>query len=346
LNESTRWTQPTRFMILGAMVILLVWLLLVAMPLVEALIISGLLAYLLDPLVRLVMRRLRLGRGKAAALIFTLLLLLALALPATFGALAYERINQWSIDLGQVAQAAREWLSQPLVIFGFTILPRSYLQDLGQAAGSALTNLPGGSFNILSSLTTNLLWGLAIVVSFYYFLKDGPKIKPWLVEIAPPAYRLELTHLLDEIDQLWSLFMRAQILIFIILASLMGLGAWLAILLFRAGWLPFSTIGLIITLVVIYALVSQVDNIWLRPQLFGHHLHLHPALVFIGLIGALALGGILAAVLVVPVMASLKVLGRYVRCKLYDLPLWFEGIDEPENLVTPSMNETGSNPDS
>jgi tetrahydromethanopterin S-methyltransferase subunit F len=75
-------------------------------------------------------------------------------------------------------------------------------------------------------------------------------------------------------------------------------------------------------LIFVYTAAQQVDNLWLRPQLMGQHLRLHPGLVFAGLAAALMVGGILGALLIVPLMATLKVIGKYIYCQLMDLPPW------------------------
>jgi putative heme transporter len=62
--------------------------------------------------------------------------------------------------------------------------------------------------------------------------------------------------------------------------------------------------------------------LWLRPQLLGHQLRLHPGVVFVSLIGGLALSGVFGALVAVPLIASVKVVGHYIRCKLLDLPPW------------------------
>jgi predicted PurR-regulated permease PerM len=75
-------------------------------------------------------------------------------------------------------------------------------------------------------------------------------------------------------------------------------------------------------LIIVYALVQQVDNLWLRPHLLGERLRLHPAVVVVGLIGALALSGLLGALIVVPLIATGKIVGRYIQRKLLGLPPW------------------------
>jgi len=44
----------------------------------------------------------------------------------------------------------------------------------------------------------------------------------------------------DEIDDVWTVFLRVQIFIFFVLAVLFILGAVLVVLLYRAGLIPFS----------------------------------------------------------------------------------------------------------
>jgi tetrahydromethanopterin S-methyltransferase subunit F len=101
-----------------------------------------------------------------------------------------------------------------------------------------------------------------------------------------------------------------------VLAVLVISSTTLIIWLFRQGWLPLSPIGLALLLVGVYAAIQQVDNLWLRPQLMGHALKLHPGVIFVGLIAGLALGGLLGALLVVPLLATVKVLSRFVYTRL------------------------------
>jgi len=87
--------------------------------------------------------------------------------------------------------------------------------------------------------------------------------------------------------------------------------------------------------------VQQVDNLWLRPQFLGKQLRLHPGIVFVGLIGALALSGVLGALVVVPIMATAKVVGQYVHLKLLGLDPWTEETLQAEDAdVENEIEET------
>jgi predicted PurR-regulated permease PerM len=194
--------------------------------------------------------------------------------------------------------------------------------------------VPASSLSTLNAITDNLLWSTVVLVSFYYFLKDGPQIKPWLVSLLPPQAQPDGQRLLDEIDTIWSLFLRVQLFIFVILAFLMVASTVLIIWLFRNNWLPLSPIGLIVLLILVYTAIQQVDNLWLRPQLLGRRLKLHPGLVFVGLITALALSGLLGALIVVPLIATAKILGGYAHAKLLGRSPW----------PTPPRPSTGNDP--
>jgi predicted PurR-regulated permease PerM len=138
-------------------------------------------------------------------------------------------------------------------------------------------------------------------------------------------------------EEIWIIFLRVQLLIFILLVGLMGVGVLLIIWLFRSGLLTFSPLALILLLILVFAGAQQVDNLWLRPQLMGQKLHLHPGIVFVGLTGALIVSGVLGALLVVPLIASAKVLGRYINAKLLDEPPW-DDVPDDNNLVSEQQN--------
>jgi predicted PurR-regulated permease PerM len=337
-SGSPAWSQTTRAVVSVILFLMLIWLLIIAMPLVEALVIAALLAFLLNPLVNFFTNRTRMRRSFVVILVYGLTLLIVASLPATIGALAFGQFRNLSISLTEAVRELQEFSSQPIVMFGFRLSPQTIFQDVEQALGGILTLIPGGSFNILSGLTTNILWGLVIVISLYYFLKDGPQIKPWLVSLCPAEYQSDAQHLMDEIEEVWGIFLRVQIFIFIVIAILFILGSVLVIILYRIGLIPFSWIGLAVMLVLVYALVQQVDNLWLRPQMMGARLRLHPAVVFVGLVGALALSGVLGAIIVVPAIATGKVLASYIHAKMLGIPPWIDA-DKQDLSQRDAQNE-------
>ena len=319
-----------------------VWLVIVAAPFLEALVIAGLLAYLLTPFVQFLTRRTRLRHAAAAVVTYIVFLLILAGIPTALGTLAVSQVADLQEEFIAALGALEQTLARPISFLGFSLDPSLLIQDLGQMTGNALSSLPGGSLDVLSGVTENLLWGLVIFVSLYYFLKDGPKIKPWLIRMLPEKYKVEGRDLLDEIDATWTTFIRVQFIIFLVLGALILLGTGGVILLFRAGLLPFSWIGLLVLLAVVYTLIQQVDNLWLRPRLLGDRLALHPGVIIVALLGALGVSGVLGALLVVPLLATVKIILRFSYRRIYGHSPWDEAdISDPSNEV----DEVGSQAD-
>lgn len=311
---------------------LLAWLLVTLQPLLVALTISALLAYLLNPVVIKLTQKLRGKRPLAATLIYLLVLAVFAGLFVLLGAITLDLWPRIQQELSDALAVMQGWLVRPFPIFGFQIDPTTIVESLNTAWSNALSTLTLGDASVLSGLTQNLLWTLVVLVSFFYFLKDGPRVQLWLLDHLPLEFRPDARQLLGEIDAVWSVFLRVQLFIFAVLAVLIASSTTLIIWLFRQGWLPLSPIGLALLLVGVYAAIQQVDNLWLRPQLMGQALKLHPGIVFVSLIAALALSGLLGALLVVPLLATVKVISRYVFTRL--------GWRSPEANLPPPEPET------
>lgn len=326
----TTWSNTTRLLIVLLSLAGAIWLIVIAGPLFEALILAALLAYLLNPLVCWLARRSALNRSQAAIVVFLITMLIFLSIPAALGTFAVSSISRLGTDLMSAVDEIQHWFLQPIDILGFHLQPQQMLDPLQSMGASILATLPGGSLNILSSVTTNLLWAVTVLIMYYYLLKDGYKIKPWLVTLAPSAYRPELERLVDKVDQVWGKFLRIQLIMFFVIFALMVVGTLLIVGLFRFGLLRWSPLGFIALIVLLYTAIQQLDNLWIRPHILGKQLRLHPGIVFAGLVGALMVSGLLGALLVVPLLATAKVAGRYVHRKLLGLPPWPEEATQEE----------------
>lgn len=328
MNNPT-WSVTTRVLVTATLLATGTWVAFVASPLLVSIGLAALLAYLLGPLVSWLVRRTPLSRPAAASAVVVLMLVAIIGIPVAVGTAIVNQIDNLSTDLTAAFLQIEEWLFNPVSIMGFQLNAQDYLDEFNEMVANAFEVIPGGSFNILTSVTTNLLWGTLVVAMLYYLLKDSPKIKPWLLHLSPEAYQPEYERLLNEVNHIWGRFMRIQLLLFLVLGILMVLGTLLVVWLFRSGLLEWSLLGFILLLLAVYAAVQQLDNLWLRPQFLGKQLHLHPGVAFAGLVGGLALSGFVGALVAVPLIATLRVIGRYIHRKLLDLPPWPEEAEEP-----------------
>jgi predicted PurR-regulated permease PerM len=320
--------------ILVAAIGLFIW----ARPLLTSLLIAALIAYLLNPLVEAGERRWPHKRPLLVSFIYFGTLLIILGLVLTLGLIIREQIPNWSQELSDAFLAMRQWLVRPFTVLGFTLNPQLLLDYVQNAAGNAVSTIPLASGSFFGGITENLIWTLVVLVSLYYFLRDGRRIRVGILRHIPYTYRPEISALWQQIDEVWRIFLRAQLFIFFILGLLIIASTSLIIWLFRSGYLPLSPVGLILLLIGVYAAIQQVDNLWLRPQLMGHTLELHPGLIIVSLLAALALTGLLGALLIVPILATGKVIGRY----LYDRFIPYEGPADTK-VADPQPNEETNN---
>ena len=101
------------------------------------------------------------------------------------------------------------------------------------------------------------------------------------------------------------------------------------------GCQPSSFIVALIALAV-YLILIAVKNFWLRPLIMGRSVHMHEALVLISIILSTILWGILGALLIVPVLASLWVIFDYLRRRILGMPPFPP--TEPFILETPVVS--------
>jgi hypothetical protein len=84
-------------------------------------------------------------------------------------------------------------------------------------------------------------------------------------------------------------------------------------------WIPLSNVWVTGIVILVYLVLINLKNFFLRPYIMGRSVHMNEALVFIAIIIATILKGILGALLVVPLLASVVVIGGYVQRRVLGL---------------------------
>ncbi len=339
-EKPQNFSLPAKSLWLLAALLGLIVLVVFTGPLWRSLLISALIAYLLNPALIQLQKRLRLSRTVATVILFLLLLLLAAAIIYGVSSSIATQLPEWSQELRQAWSEILLLLERPFTILNFTIRPQVLLEYLQTAASNAATSLPASSGGWLGGLADNLIWSVVILVSLYYLLRDGQNIVPGLISLLPETYQPRAKAFADDLDSTWRTFLRAQIIIFLVLSVLVVVSTVLILWLFRRGWLPLSPFGLVLLLIVVYTAIQQVDNLWLRPQFMGQALKLHPGVVIVSLLAALAFTGVLGALLIVPVLASLKLLFQHFRSyAVAQLDLSDELTNSLEQIANEPINE-------
>ena len=197
-----------------------------------------------------------------------------------------------------------------------------------------------------------LLSFIIVPLYLYYFLIESANIQERWSDYLPlraSAFKDELVSCLNEINSYLVAFFRGQLFVSVIngIATGIGLvivgldfGLLIGLALCLAGIIPYLGIILcwipaviiasvqggsawisadpwwVMPLAVtgVFALVQQVDALFITPRIVGEAVGLHPMTVIVSVfVWGLLLGGLLGAILAVPLTASVKVLfQRYV----------------------------------
>jgi predicted PurR-regulated permease PerM len=350
---SKSWSRTTRFFVVALIVIGFLWFLWAANRLIGPLAIAGLLAYVLNPAVTFVNTRTRLKRNVVVLLVFLIFLTAVLALVALFAPFVPQQVSGMAEALENMLRQLDTLLAAPIVLFDYHIPMGGVM-----ASFSALSTdfvRPDIILSVIQATTTNLAWVLLILVTTYYLLQDWPLLREWLLNLAPTTFQPDALRLYEEIRGVWQLYLRGQLRLMFIVGLLTGLGsaaiglpgafafglfagaldvilsvgpavvmAIAGLVAFFAGstYLPISNGWFALLVLAVFGLIQVVENIWLRPRVMSNTLRMHPAIVFIAVVGSLALAGVLTALIVIPLLGSVAVLGRYLYAKILDIDPW------------------------
>jgi predicted PurR-regulated permease PerM len=353
MNMRDGWSLPFRYIVgilcLGAVIAFLFY----AHQAVTNLVIAAFVAYLINPAVVYLTETTRMARTAAVNLVYFTAVILLVGIPATLAPIFYDEAQIIIRDVLDLSNQLRMTLSRPVHFLGLVFHFDEWGQSLFQVQNAIFSPLPEETLQLLETTSLSLLWFLVILVSVHLFLSEWPSIRNWMLNLAPPPYRTEVEELYNRIRRVWMAYLRGQIVLMIIvgvvftiawlilgipgalvLGAVAGLftlvpdvGPFLAMvlaagvaLLEGSAWIPLSNFWVAGIVVIVYLALINLKNFFLRPYIMGRSVHMNEALVFIAIIIATILKGIIGALLVVPVLASVVVIGDYIRRRVAGLP--------------------------
>jgi len=349
------WSHTFRYWILSILTIVFTVLLWIARELVASLIIAGLLAFVLNPAIGFLMRRARMSRRLAVNIVFIAGFGALGSLPFLMLPTLVAEIQILFADLQVIFAQFQEFLSQPVVILDWELHLANLVPDFTRLFSERLTTIPENAYHLLEATTKNLIWGLVILVATYYLLQDWPKLRVRMFNLVPEPYQPDAQRIFREIRQVWQGYLRGNLALMFIVgvvfmlawtaigvpgALLLGVitgvltiipdlgpaiaaGLTVLVALFEGStYLQISNFWFALLVIGIYFLLINIKGIWLRPLIFARSVHMHDGVVFIAIMAAVVLQGILGALIIVPVLASAGVLGRYIYHRLRGLPPW------------------------
>ncbi|MFC9997291.1 AI-2E family transporter [Nocardia sp. NPDC127526] len=231
----------------------------------------------------------------------------------------------------------RQWLEGPPLNIREEQL-NSAVDAIISRLQSSAERIATGVFTGVSTATSAIVTLFLVLVLTFFFVKDGPKLLPWLHSILGTRSGRHIEEVLNRVWVTLGGFIRTQALVSLIDAVLIGgglvvlgvpLAAVLTVLTFLGGFIPIVGAFVAGALAVLVALVSkgvttalivlaiiivvqQLEGNVLQPVLQSRSMQLHAVVVLLAITVGGGLYGIVGAFLAVPTAAVLAVVLRYL----------------------------------
>lgn len=288
-----------------------------------------------------------LRRGFAVVILYLLIGAAAFFAGSAFIPIAADQVSEFFDTLPATIETAQvqvnSWSEQYRSRVPIDLQERidARLQDAGTTAINAATSMVQRSIGMMSST-------IALVISFavmpfwmFYALRDRHFVKHNFLAAVPSVLRDDAINLLHISDRLLGRYIRAQLLLAVIVGTTVGL--WLTLL-----GIPLSlALGVIagitalipivgpwigavpglllvaatdpdkfIWVALVYFLVQQFENLFLVPRIQGEALKMHPAMILLVLSLGGAAFGFIGLIVAVPVSALLREMFWYIDHRL------------------------------
>ncbi|MFL7792767.1 MAG: AI-2E family transporter [Anaerolineae bacterium] len=371
-----RWSSTTKTIVILGMVVLASLLVYRFQDVIPPLVIALLLAFILDPVADFLTNRLRFSRGLAATVVI-LILIIAMAGVAATPVAAVPTIQQavesMQEEATDVINEIGVFLSQPPISFlGYELDLSELYDELSQILRTFVSSVAQGTINIVLDIGSAFLWLIFILMTTFYLLKDADRLIEQLDRLPPEDYRQDFVLLRQQITDVWHAFLRGQLLLGVVIALVTTAGCialgiqYAPVLGLLAGLLEVvPSIGPVIAAVPavllallqestlfgmsnfwyavlvtgMYIVIQQIENNLIVPRILGRSLNLHPVLVLIAVVIGGSLGGVLGILVAAPTLATMRVIGRYIFYRIYDLDPFAEPDEADEKPSPPGLLE-------
>jgi predicted PurR-regulated permease PerM len=333
--------------------LLLKWLPPVGWPLVIAVI--G--AYLLDPLVTLMARR-----GVSRSITSVVLIGAGLLLVGGLVTLGLPRVLQQAENLPHQIRSGMDILLAKLANIDrknipgdfehLLVLARDHVPDILSGvlpnAGTLVSTLVGSSLSAVSWMLSSLV----VPVVGYYLLKGWPRVVSHVNLLIPTRQRPLIREHMKEVDLVLNGFIRGQLTMAVVLATIYTGGMTLAGLKLAvvigvitgfgnlvpyvgtATGLSLAVISCLVdfgvdyhlaVVVLVFIAIVATDSILITPRIVGDRVGLSPASVIISVLTCGTVFGFGGVLLAVPTVAILKIVGRVVMSVYKESRVYREG---------------------
>ena len=254
-----------------------------------------------------------------------------------------EAASEWFVDLPAnverlVPDAVMRFIAGPLATFNDVV------EQLGTMLAPHVEGITTAAVGILSGTVTGVFQVALVLILTIYVLYDFHRFTAAFFAAIPRQYRETVRSLAQTLDMAMGGYIRGQLVIAaavglmvfvgltiigLPLAGFIGLIAALLNVVPFIGSIVPAIPALIIAIaggwwqvvfvLLVFVVANQIDSHVLTPLVLSRSTKLHPVTVILAVIGGFAFGGLLAAILAVPLVAFAKMLfeERYKATRFY-----------------------------
>ena len=373
MKQFIQWSTPVRYIVFGLLILLFLIALWYIRSILEPMIIAAFIAYLLNPAVNFLTTRTRLSCPGAVNLVYIFVVVLVIGAPASLTSIFFDELKQVILDLLDIFNQVIIWLERPRA---FPQIPLDFgllAERLIQFRSTFISSLPDQTLLILGKTSLGAVWLIIILAAVYYFLSKWPALRDGFIGSFPEKYAPEISELYQRVRKIWMNYLRGQLLLMLIVgvaftiawmvigipgAFVLGVTAGFLTLIPDVGpamgvalaigvallegsnwnWMPASHLAVGLIALATYFVLISIKNFWVRPVIMGRSVQMNEALVLVTILLATILWGILGALIIVPVLASLFVIFDYLRRRV----LGMTPFPEMESFVSHETQPSGS----
>lgn len=353
-RQSPRLTERTKMVLLIVLALAVLVFLLQIHVILKPFLWAVVVAYLLSPIVRYLNVHGRLPRLWAVTLIYIIIGLLLIAASRYLYPRVAEQSTLFLEDIPRLEASLIALLGpRPLGIDVATVLAQ-LLNSVSGFAGN-----PKSASHLLVNAVETVIAVFLFLVTTFYLLMDGPRLKVAVCRLIPETYTDELVTLGQQINLTWQQYIRGELVLFAVMSTIttialvilgvpgalfLGLATGALELLplvgpitagalsvsvayFTAtnpwGWSQVAYAGIV---ALLYFVLRQAEDYIVIPHVLGRAVRLHPLVVLFSVASGGIVAGLFGLIVAVPIAASLKAVGVYLYAKLLDRPVRFQPI--------------------
>lgn len=309
------------------------------------LILSGFLYYMLNPILKMMMK-IRIGRfhfnkGIASLLLVALLILIIAGGLAVLIPPVVKEVTSLVTHLPQTASGIQRLLNNTIQHSPFRNVDmnayyRQFDHQLAKYAQLVLKGLSSRVGDIIGMVTNVTVVTITVPVMLFYMLKDGSKLAPSVQKWLSPHHAKEVDQLLTKMNDTLSSYISGQVIeclfvgvftsigyliihqpMALVLGIVAGLCNIIPYIGPYIGIAPALFVSLtmaptkLIPVIIVVLIVQQIDGNIVYPNIIGRSLKIHPLTIILLLLAAGHIAGIGGMILCIPAYAVVKTVCEY-----------------------------------